>query len=247
MQAFNFDVEFVKGENNIADTPSRLANSEDNFEENSKVFVNAVEWNKFVTKETLIEESRKDNEIIQVKAAIETGNWTGVSRPFRLIKEEISSDGDLLYKNFVVIMPTKLRSEVLKLAHITHSGMVCMKRMLRERTWWPKMNEDVEKLVSRCGECQFLTPNTKKVPLKFKTPLSEPWEEVAVDFMDAAGYKLFVLVDYYTRYVMIAVMKDATTEKLIEELEKMLAIWYYPKFNFPFFCFFFFFHFTFNF
>jgi hypothetical protein len=54
---------------------------------------------------------------------------------------------------------------------------------------------------------------------------SRPWEHLAADFMGPllSGHHLFAVVDYYSRWVEIAIMTTTpNAEKAVEALEKML-------------------------
>jgi hypothetical protein len=53
---------------------------------------------------------------------------------------------------------------------------------------------------------------------------SRPWEHLAADFLGPlpSGHVLFCVVDYYSRWTEIAVMKSTTSaEKTVEALDKM--------------------------
>jgi hypothetical protein len=50
---------------------------------------------------------------------------------------------------------------------------------------------------------------------------SQPWQDLAVDFLGPlpSGDSLFVLVDYYSRWVDVTIMKSTTTDKVIQSLK----------------------------
>ncbi|EAT40771.1 AAEL007524-PA [Aedes aegypti] len=54
--------------------------------------------------------------------------------------------GDVLMRGDRPIIPKKLQQNVLLCAHEGHPGMSAMKRRLRQKVWWPKIDEEVEKL-----------------------------------------------------------------------------------------------------
>ena len=43
-----------------------------------------------------------------------------------------------------LVIPSKLRADVLALAHEGHPGRVSMLQQLREDMWWPGMTSDLE-------------------------------------------------------------------------------------------------------
>lgn len=90
-------------------------------------------------------------------------------KPFHLRKMELSvRDGCVLWGARVVI-PTKGREKMLKLLHQTHSGMTKMKGLARSYMWWPGMDQDIERTVQACHECESHQKGPASVPLL-------PWE-----------------------------------------------------------------------
>ena len=61
--------------------------------------------------------------------------------------------------------------------------------MLRQKYWFPEMNEMVEQEIGQCYECHFTT-------------CYEPWQVVSVDFGGPYpdGHDNFVVIDKRTRY-----------------------------------------------
>jgi hypothetical protein len=55
-----------------------------------------------------------------------------------------------------VTIPPSLHSDVMSLLHETHPGMTRMKSLARGYFWWPKMDAQLELLVTDCGTCQAL-------------------------------------------------------------------------------------------
>ena len=50
-----------------------------------------------------------------------------------------------------VVIPTKLRSEVLQILHESHVGVVRMKALERRNVWWPGIDLKTEGLAKGCG------------------------------------------------------------------------------------------------
>lgn len=58
--------------------------------------------------------------------------------------------GQLVMRGNQIVMPEKLCSQTIMLAHEEHKGVVWMKSWLREKAWWPEVDKQVEKLISSC-------------------------------------------------------------------------------------------------
>lgn len=54
-------------------------------------------------------------------------------------------DNSIKKKNILVI-PIKLREQLLKAAHESHPGITAMISRLRIKVWWPKIDKDGEML-----------------------------------------------------------------------------------------------------
>lgn len=56
-----------------------------------------------------------------------------------------------------VIIPASLRGRVIELANEDHSGMTVMKRRLRAKVWWPKIDLQVERYMKKCHGCTIVS------------------------------------------------------------------------------------------
>lgn len=54
---------------------------------------------------------------------------------------------------------------------------------------------------------------------------SEPWKHLAIDFLGPlpSGHNLLVIVDYYSRYFEIGIMRKITAEETIKRLRVVFA------------------------
>jgi hypothetical protein len=71
------------------------------------------------------------------------------------------------------------------------------------------------------------------LPVRTGLP-SHPWGHLAADFMGPlpSGHHLFAVVDYYSRWVEIAIMTTTLNEeKMVEALEKMFIFRILSKFS----------------
>ena len=58
-------------------------------------------------------------------------------------------DNILLYADQVV-MPLVLQKKILKEFHLGHSGISWMKSLMQSYTYWPGVDEDIERVVKTC-------------------------------------------------------------------------------------------------
>ena len=176
-------------------------------------------------------ESEKDPELVSVRHYIRTGDWSQCKMPYySCIKNELCIMGQLVMRGTRMVIPQALRKEVLRLAHEGHQGIVKMKNRLRSKVWWPKMDGDAERICKSCHGCQVVGDFRAPEPMQRTEPPSGPWQDVAIDLLGPlpSGENLLVIVDYYSRFFEVVIMKSITTQKVIEVLKPIFARYGYP-------------------
>ena len=87
-----------------------------------------------------LEEIRKakleDPELQKVKQCLQNNKLHQLPRSYRLISHELCITGEeLLLRSDRIVLPCKLRHQVIILAHKHHAGMVTCKQCLRSKLW----------------------------------------------------------------------------------------------------------------
>ena len=101
--------------------------------------------------------SEKDPELCSVRYYIQSGDWSLCKRPLYLsVKNELCTIGKLVMRGTRIVIPQSLRSEVMRVAHEGHQGIMKMKTHLRTKVWWPKIDSDAEKVCRSCPGCQVV-------------------------------------------------------------------------------------------
>ena len=133
---------------------------------------------------------------------------------------ELCVIGQLVLRGTRIIIPSKLQPRTLALAHEGHLGVVGTKQNLRTKVWWPGMDKAVERHCRACHECQLVAQPDPPEPIRSTSLPDGPWQDLAVDLMGPlpSGHSLLVIVDYYSRFYEVEVMKSTTTEKIIDRL-----------------------------
>ena len=123
------------------------------------------------------------------------------------------------------MIPKGLRTTVLTIGHEGHLGVVSMKQHLRTKVWWPKLEKDVERFSKTCEACQLVGRPDPPEPVASTELPQGPWCAVTIDYLGLlpSGEHILVVVDYYSRYYKVAVVRTITSEKTIECLETIFA------------------------
>lgn len=230
VQSFQFKVCYKPGSMNIADSLSRLLklNKEGLIDKSVEHSLwQIVEYSRpiAIKCEELKEESSKDPELIKVKSALDEGDWNDISVEYKVIEPELCWVDGVLLRGYKIVIPRSLRQRALELAHESHQGIVAMKGRLRSKVWWPGIDKEVEMFVKKCKECLLVSLPNKPEPLNpTKFPINA-WEAIALDFKGPlpSGEYLLVVVDYYSKFTLIEVLKSITASNLSACLRKMFA------------------------
>ena len=70
-----------------------------------------------------------------------------------------------MFKGLKLIIPKKLRNEMLQIIHSSHLGKVKCKSRACEVFFWPSMNNAIEENVSKCATCAINQLQNPKEPL----------------------------------------------------------------------------------
>ena len=135
----------------------------------------------------------------------------------------------LLWGNRVVI-PQIGQERVLQELHEAHPGATRMKQLARTLVWWPGIDQDIEKAVKSCPECQFHLSSPAEAPLLPWTWPSRPWSRVHIDFMGPfQGHMVLVLVDAHSKWIEAHVMSAITSTLTIQCLRRIFATFWLPE------------------
>lgn len=69
-----------------------------------------------------------------------------------------------------VLVPEKLKSQVLEELHQSHLGIAKTKALARSYVWWPHLDGQIEMLTKSCVDCQAARNALMVAPLHPWTP-----------------------------------------------------------------------------
>lgn len=144
-------------------------------------------------------------------------------------KSAFSCENGCVYYGNRLVVPESIRQKVLNLLHDGHIGMVRMKMLARTYVWWRGIDRDVEEWTKSCNACavtQNGTKNVMEVPWKQST---RPYERIHIDFFELCGTKFLLLVDSFSKWMEVAVMRKTDAINVIEKLREWFSSMGIPK------------------
>lgn len=247
LSAYDYRLEYRKGtENAPADAMSRLPLSKKVIDDVNLLSLMSqpdlmlqLQTELFANKGTPLRaadverESAYDVRLARVREYVKSGWPASLDNaelmPYFRRRTELSLEGNCLVWGSRIVIPAKLRDEVLQLLHDGHAGVVRMKMLARSFVWWPGLDQDIETKASHCESCQDSRPMAPKVPLVSWTVTERPWQRLHMDFGEKDGTKLLLLVDSHSKWIELWKMESTSASKVIDKLRSVIAQFGIPE------------------
>ena len=230
LQQYDFTVKYRKGDGNPADVLSRMPlptqRQKVNVADEYVNFIAAHSIPKSMTYQEIQSATQADQQLQAVIKASQTGTWPAELQRFHHLRQELTITADnVLLRGNRIIIPQALRPKTLKLAHQGHQGIVKTKQLLRSKVWWPAIDNDAEQLINSCLACQATGLAMPSTPVQMTTLPTHPWKSLRIDFCGPfpTGEMLFAMIDEYSRFPEVEIMKSTTTQSVILCMEKIFA------------------------
>lgn len=234
LSKYNFTLHYKKGsELYVADTLSRTCMDKPekkdklDLELEEQICLTNLNFNVTESKlNQLITETENDEILKRVKKYIKS-NWpTDLSpdlRFYRKIKDEITESNGLLLKGTRIIVPSKMRNEMLNRIHYAHLGIEKCKNLARQYLYWPLMSDHIETLVKNCNTCAKYQNNVRQ-PLKPHNIPGHPWQIIGSDIFYLNSKYYLLVIDYYSKFIEIALLgNDCSSKNLINNFKSIFA------------------------
>lgn len=228
LQQYDYTIKHINGKDNPADILSRQPMKYQKVvspeEEIAEGFINTVVANsipKTITLSEIMEESQRDPTVTAVKNAIQQNDWTNkLTEPFKHVRNELTTKRGVVIRGARIIIPQNLQKQILKLAHETHMGIMKTKALLRTKVWWPKIDKDIEAVISRCIPCTALDPKKNHRPVHM-AEMKGPWEILHVDICGPfpCGDYVIGIIDAGSRWPEAFVTKSTRVDIIISTIQ----------------------------
>jgi hypothetical protein len=86
----------------------------------------------------------------------------------------VLDDAILVIDATQIVVPMKLRPQILKQLHEPHAGITRTREWARKHYFWPGLSTDIAAMINNCDKCQYLRPSQAAKPLQCQPKLLGP-------------------------------------------------------------------------
>jgi len=145
-------------------------------------------------------------------------------RQYFEFRNELTIQGDLIFKGMQLIVPSILRKEMIITTHSSHIGIEGCLRRMRECLFWPRMSSEVKDWISKCDVCMTFRNSQAKEPMWLDDQVHlRPWSKVAADVCNLHGRQLLVVVDYFSNFIEVSRLTTLTSQATVRALGDIFA------------------------
>jgi hypothetical protein len=127
------------------------------YDEGIKCTIRSIQETAAIDITEVAEATDNDSELQAVKLAIMTEDWCSfLVKQYSAFRSELSYANSIVMRGSKLVIPKILKDRMLMLAHEGHPGQSSMKRRLRDRCWWPNMDQDAVKVCEKCEGCRLV-------------------------------------------------------------------------------------------
>ena len=132
-------------------------------------------------------------------------------------------DDGLVLRGDRILIPKILRKQVLEAIHTAHQGETKCILLAKESVFWPGITNDIRDMIHRCSECSKYQPAPAKLPIMQPDLPTRPWEKLGTDIFEYNKIKYLIIVDYYSRYMVIRRLPDIKAETICNKFTNVLT------------------------
>lgn len=145
-------------------------------------------------------------------------------KPYFLVKDDLHVINNMLLKANTIVIPKSMREYTIKTAHQGHQGLNSCLRLAKSTVYWPNMSNDFERYINQCHTCLTYHKNNTKEPILHHEYKLIPWSKVGIDLFDFDNQKYVIVVDYFSKFIELALLHtDSTAKTVIIHLKSIFA------------------------
>ena len=146
---------------------------------------------------------------------------------FKQVKDDltINDQSNIMLGGSCIVIPKALRDRAISIAHEGHQGLVKTKQLLREKIWFPRIDDSVKQKIDKCIACRANGSGNHPDPLQMSPLPPEPWHTIHMNFCGPfpTGEYLFVVIDAYSRFPEVDIVHSPSASAIIPRMDRMFS------------------------
>jgi hypothetical protein len=134
-------------------------------------------------------------------------------------KISVLDDAILVIDATQIVVPIKLRHQILQQLHEPHAGINTTRALAQKHYFWPGLSTDVAAMINNCDKCQLLRPSQAAEPLQRQPKPVEQMQSVSMDLYEVRGRHFLVMCDRFSYFCWAAplnTLKSSTVIRIID-------------------------------
>ncbi|CAH8665271.1 unnamed protein product [Dicrocoelium dendriticum] len=157
----------------------------------------------------------RDTALSMVKWFLMIGRPTSTPdelRPFATRSNELSLYDGCILRGSRIVPPEDLRPQLLRELHDAHSVVHRMKALTRGYCWRLNIDQDIERLVKNCEQCQKCRRQKSPGPISPWRCPERPWRRVHADYLGPNDeLTCILLIDAHSKLIEVQPVPDASS------------------------------------
>ena len=170
----------------------------------------------------------QDNQLTRLSRYINTGfpcvkkDLPTDLQEFWNCRDTLSIENGLITCGNRIIVPNKMRAEMLRYIHEGHQGKERCLLWARNTVFWPKITNDIQDLIERCiicqehGKSQSIIGTTQELP-----PF--PWHTLATDIFYWQRMDFLIVADVFSKYFLVRKLANSTSAAVCAEIATIVT------------------------
>ena len=150
----------------------------------------------------------------------EQTNCSECVQPYWNYRDEMTVQNGLILKGTRIVIPKKMKLNILERLHTGHLGQEKCKRRARATVFWPGINKDIEKMVNQCSDCIDHRARHCPEPLVPHEVQTQAWSKVGSDLFQLDNKDYLVIVDYHSNYPDVYQIPSQSSKSVITAMKE---------------------------
>ena len=151
-------------------------------------------------------------------------------RQYFNVRDDLWLQEDIVMFRNRIVIPKRLRSQILRLLHSAHQGIDGMRARASDTVYWPGLTSAIKQIRANCMFCNKIAPSQARETLRLIPSPEFPFQHVCVDAFDMHGHQYMVAVDRYSGWLVVFHYRQHPHSKhIIKSLRSLFSVYGAPE------------------